>query len=129
MIKPPYLCDENEVDLSRECALKPKLPNLQKSISHRNLAGQFYQAEYVENLLRIKNHSKNEKHTKSNGFFIEAGAGDGEIISNSLYFELIHKVHIVMKKYKLMENLKYFPKKNNQIFFIFLLVICSGLVC
>ena len=119
MIKPPYLCDENEVDPSRECALKPKLPNLQKSISHRNLAGQFYQAEYVENLLRLKSHSKNEKHTKSNGFFIEAGAGDGEIISNSLYFELMHKVHIVMEKYKLMENL-YFPKKNHQIiFFIF----------
>jgi len=26
-----------------------------------------------------------------NGFFIEAGAGDGEIISNTLYFELLYK--------------------------------------
>ena len=27
-----------------------------------------------------------------NGFYIEAGAGDGEIISNSLYFEINYKV-------------------------------------
>ena len=26
------------------------------------------------------------------GFFIEAGAGDGEIISNSLYFEVNYRV-------------------------------------
>ena len=29
---------------------------------------------------------------KYNGFYIEAGAGDGEIISNSLYFEINYKV-------------------------------------
>lgn len=32
-----------------------------------------------------------EKNIKPRGFFIEAGAGDGEIISNSLYFELKYK--------------------------------------
>ena len=38
-------------------------------------------------------HKNKNKHTKhSNGFFIEAGAGDGEIISNSLYFEVVYKV-------------------------------------
>jgi len=29
---------------------------------------------------------------KKNGFFIEAGAYDGEMYSNSLYFELKHQV-------------------------------------
>ena len=33
-----------------------------------------------------------EKNINSKGFFIEAGAGDGEIISNSLYFELKYEV-------------------------------------
>jgi hypothetical protein len=36
---------------------------------------------------------------KKNGFFVEAGAFDGEYISNSLYFELKHQVrhtHIVI---------------------------------
>ena len=32
------------------------------------------------------------RHTRRNGFFIEAGAGDGETISNSLYFEIYHEV-------------------------------------
>ena len=54
--------------------------------------------------ITIKYHSKNEKHTKSNGFFIEAGAGDGEIISNSLYFELMYKVFFVMKNIGLWET-------------------------
>ncbi len=31
---------------------------------------------------------------KKNGFFVEAGAFDGEYISNSLYFELKHQVFI-----------------------------------
>ena len=35
--------------------------------------------------------SKPEPH-QYNGFYIEAGAGDGEIISNSLYFEINYKV-------------------------------------
>ena len=34
----------------------------------------------------------NTEPTKYNGFYIEAGAGDGEIISNSLYFEINYKV-------------------------------------
>ena len=38
-------------------------------------------------------HKNKEKHINhANGFFIEAGAGDGEIISNSLYFEVVYKV-------------------------------------
>ena len=46
----------------------------------------------------------NTESTKYNGFYIEAGAGDGEIISNSLYFEVNYKV--------ICENniLKYVPK-------------------
>ena len=33
-----------------------------------------------------------KKNIKSGGFFIEAGAGDGEVISNSLYFEIKYEV-------------------------------------
>ena len=39
-----------------------------------------------------KNIVPNTESTKYNGFYIEAGAGDGEIISNSLYFEVNYKV-------------------------------------
>ena len=39
-----------------------------------------------------KNNNKQIKH--SNGFFIEAGAGDGEIVSNSLYFEIKYQVRL-----------------------------------
>ena len=39
-----------------------------------------------------KNIVPNTESTKYNGFYIEAGAGDGEIISNSLYFEINYKV-------------------------------------
>ena len=38
--------------------------------------------------------TKHQKKSITNGFFIEAGAGDGEIISNSLYFELKYQVMI-----------------------------------
>ena len=35
----------------------------------------------------------NVKHVyQDNGFFVEAGAGDGELISNSLYFENKYQV-------------------------------------
>ena len=118
MIKPPYQCHENEFDPSQECALKPKQPNLQKSVSHRNLAGQFYQAEYVENLLRLKNHSNNKQHANFNGFFIEAGAGDGEIISNSLYFELMYKVFFVMKNKGLWGKNLFFERKVINLFIL-----------
>ena len=36
------------------------------------------------------------KKGKQNGFFVEAGAGDGEIISNSLYFELKYGVNTII---------------------------------
>ena len=90
------------------------------------MAGQFYQAEYVENLLRLKNHSKNEQHANFNGFFIEAGAGDGEIISNSLYFELMYKVVFVMKNVGLWGKNIYRKKRH---YFLFLFLKCSGQAC
>ena len=43
-----------------------------------------------------KNKNKNKQLKHSNGFFIEAGAGDGEIISNSLYFELRYQVRFLI---------------------------------
>ena len=39
----------------------------------------------------LRKHER-EKNIKPKGFFIEAGAGDGEVISNSLYFELKYEV-------------------------------------
>lgn len=51
------------------------------------------QPKTVEDLLK-KRWSKKKWKRKSigDGFFVEAGASDGEHISNSLYFELSHKV-------------------------------------
>ena len=52
-----------------------------------------FQGTYSDVMLRkhqAKN--KNKQMKPINGFFIEAGAGDGEIISNSLYFEVVYKV-------------------------------------
>jgi len=141
LIKPPKLCNGNKKTNYCKSPSKRNHPNLQKGTSQRNIAGQFYQPEYVERLLglktnantgkqkgakkkRSKKKNRNIRNTsipkstktpikkhwctkkkyvnvmkrkrnsgyknsqKSKGFFIEAGAGDGEIISNSLYFEL-----------------------------------------
>jgi hypothetical protein len=43
----------------------------------------------------LENYSKG-KFIKPKGFFVEAGAGDGEIISNSLYFELKYGVNTIL---------------------------------
>ena len=43
----------------------------------------------------LRKHER-EKNIKSKGFFIEAGAGDGEVISNSLYFELKYEVKLLV---------------------------------
>jgi len=51
------------------------------SVSREKLLGQWGQVEKVEALFK----------GKQNGFFIEAGALDGERLSNTLLFELIHK--------------------------------------
>ena len=50
-----------------------------------------------------KNIVPNTEPPKYNGFYIEAGAGDGEIISNSLYFEINYKV--ICKNYNLRDAL------------------------
>jgi len=49
----------------------------------KKLRGQFGQAFQVENLLGLKTSQKDTK-----GFFIEAGAVDGEYLSNTLFFEM-----------------------------------------
>lgn len=45
-----------------------------------DLKGQYDQAEIVSDLFK----------DQKNGFFIEAGAYDGEVFSNSLYYEVTH---------------------------------------
>ena len=51
---------------------------LSLSLDFANVKGQFNQAYEIDRLFN---------HNKRNGFFIEAGAHDGEILSNTLYFE------------------------------------------
>ena len=53
------------------------------SMSAKRLMGQFDQVRVAEKILKIK-------ENKKKGFFFEAGAGDGEWLSNSLYFELVY---------------------------------------
>ena len=45
--------------------------------------GQYGQPKFAENVLRDNNLFRTQ-----NGFFIEAGAGGGELFSNSLHFEV-----------------------------------------
>ena len=47
---------------------------------------------HSEDVFGPNNGVPNENLQHYNGFYIEAGAGDGEIISNSLYFEINYKV-------------------------------------
>ena len=49
--------------------------------SMKRLLGQFDQVSLVEKLLKLKK-------KKTSGFFIEAGAGCGEFLSNTLYLEM-----------------------------------------
>jgi hypothetical protein len=67
--------------------------NLTSLPTPSRIAGQFGQTRDVEEVLQkyklLKKKSKSNKKTKK-GFFIEAGASCGEVISNSLYFELKH---------------------------------------
>ena len=58
--------------------------NLKKDLTNpNNLNGQYGQPFYAEKTL-----SEHNLLRKNKGFFIEAGAGNGEDLSNTLYFEL-----------------------------------------
>ena len=61
----------------------PKQPLNLKARLNSVINGQFGQPKFAENVLR-----KNGLFRKQNGFFIEAGAGGGELFSNSLHFEV-----------------------------------------
>ena len=62
----------------------------------KNLNGQFGQPKTVEAILKKRWSKKKWKSKIGKGFFVEAGASEGELISNSLYFELRHKVTLVL---------------------------------
>ena len=51
-----------------------------------------FQLGHFEHALSLKRIIPKKEPQQYNGFYIEAGAGDGEIISNSLYFEINYKV-------------------------------------
>ena len=70
--------------------LKEGLQNINTNIPLRS-SNLFQIAQFQEVLIPKSIIPKTESQ-KYNGFYIEAGAGDGEIISNSLYFEINYKV-------------------------------------
>ena len=68
-----------------------------ESLNNKNSKGPWkssnsFQISPFQGSFMPKNIVPNTESTKYNGFYIEAGAGDGEIISNSLYFEINYKV-------------------------------------
>ena len=67
-----------------------KTPHSPVSMKHLN--GQFSQPKTVETILKKRWSKKKWKKKIGSGFFVEAGASEGEHISNTLYFELSHKV-------------------------------------
>ena len=80
--------DPKLIQRLRNEILIPPNPNLKLNLSQKlgltNLEGQFKQVPRVEQILGIS------MATPTPGFYIEAGAADGEYISNTLYFEVIH---------------------------------------
>lgn len=62
--------------------IKPKNVKSYQNRSDSSMRGQYGQPLQVETILGLKETSKDKK-----GFFIEAGAADGEGISNTLFFE------------------------------------------
>ncbi len=74
--------DPDLVEAIRQYHVSPpsKFPyNLERKLNLQNLAGQFAQAKFVDELYN---------NSKLNGFFFEAGAYNGEVISNTLLFEV-----------------------------------------
>ena len=69
---------------------KGKTLHLFKSPTGKNLNGQYGQSAKVEELLIKHKLLKTKKSKKKPGFYIEAGACNGESISNTLLFELKH---------------------------------------
>ena len=53
----------------------------------------------------LRHHKREKRDVQPKGFYVEAGAGDGEIISNSLYFELKYKV-----SKKIYNHLEVYPR-------------------
>ena len=70
--------------------LKEGLQNINTNIPLRS--SNLFQIAQFQEVLIPKSIIPKTESPKYNGFYIEAGAGDGEIISNSLYFEINYKV-------------------------------------
>ena len=83
--------DPNLIQVLRDdILLKPKRGklNLDRPPSPQNLRAQYGQPYMVEDILKKYKIWKKIKKRKQQGFFIEAGAVDGEYLSNTLFFEM-----------------------------------------
>lgn len=73
--------------IKNEVLVAPKWKPLKVSGNPTNYPGQFNQVLKAIGLLDLENPSAK---TNSAGFFIEAGAANGEYLSNTLYFEMFY---------------------------------------
>ena len=81
LLIPPQTYSKKNLNLVNE--YDPKKP-----WKHQGLNGEAVAVEYVYGLDNIENRSNHNLVEARPGFFIEAGASDGELISNTIYLEL-----------------------------------------
>ena len=77
--------------LKKEILIPP--PNIKQPLNLKttpNLKGQFNQVPKIEEVLGLPTQPNPTQPNPTPGFYIEAGAADGESISNTLYFEMHH---------------------------------------
>ena len=77
-------------------------------LQHKELNKKYFLQTTFLTVMQNRKISPSRNIRQVNGFFIEAGAGDGEIISNTLYFELLYKVVLILKSLMSKQMFLYF---------------------